>query len=154
MNATIRWMIRRDFPAVLKIESACFCDPWDEDEFIRHLREKNRIGMVAEHGERIVGYMLYELQKGGIVLHNFAVDPQWWRRGIGTQLIEKLKSKLSAGRRARLKMAVRESNLGGQIFLRANGFRCISTLRGELPDTGEDAYVFQFHAAQLLAAVS
>src|SRR4051794_39786908 len=59
----IRWMIRRDMPEVLAIEHASFDFPWGEEEFLRVLRQRNCIGMVAEHGERVVGFMIYELHK-------------------------------------------------------------------------------------------
>ena len=50
-NAHIRWMIRRDMPDVLGIESNCFEFSWTEDDFIRCLRQRNCIGMVAEMAE-------------------------------------------------------------------------------------------------------
>ena len=52
----IRWMIRRDMPEVLAIEHASFEFPWCEEEFLRVLRQRNCIGMVAEYGERVVGF--------------------------------------------------------------------------------------------------
>ena len=51
----IRWMIRRDMPEVLQIEAASFEFPWLEDDFIRCLRQRNCIGMVAEYDDRVVG---------------------------------------------------------------------------------------------------
>ncbi len=58
----IRWMIRRDMPEVLAIEHASFEFPWCEEEFLRVLRQRNCIGMVAEHARsRVVGFMIYEL---------------------------------------------------------------------------------------------
>jgi ribosomal protein S18 acetylase RimI-like enzyme len=62
----IRWMIRRDFPEVLAIETESFRFPWLEEDFIRCLRQRNCIGMVAEHDERVVGFMVYELDKSCI----------------------------------------------------------------------------------------
>ena len=59
----IRWMIRRDMPAVLGIENSCFEFAWNEDDFIRCLRQRNCIGMVAEEDEQVVGFMIYELHK-------------------------------------------------------------------------------------------
>ena len=44
----IRWMIRRDMPEVLDIENQAFEFPWTEEDFIRCLRQRNCIGMVAE----------------------------------------------------------------------------------------------------------
>ncbi len=59
----VRWMIRRDMSDVLAIESESFEFPWSEEEFVRCLRQRNCIGMVAELDDRIVGYMIYELHK-------------------------------------------------------------------------------------------
>ena len=53
----IRWMIRRDMPSVLAIEQECFEFPWYEDDFVRCLRQRNCIGMVAELDDKVVGYM-------------------------------------------------------------------------------------------------
>ncbi len=73
LRAHIRWMIRRDMAEVLEIESEGFEFPWREEDFIRCLRQRNCIGMVAEHAERVVGFMIYELHKTRLHLLNFAV---------------------------------------------------------------------------------
>jgi len=140
----IPWMIRRHMPEVLEIEQACFEFPWDEDAFIRCLRQRNSIGMVALHGETVVGFMLYELHAHRLHLLNFAVHEDWRHRGVGTAMIRKLKSKLSHDRRSRIVLEVRETNLDGQLFFKAMGFRAISTLRDFYDDTSEDAYVMQY----------
>ena len=69
----IRWMIRRDMPEVLAIEASSFEFPWVEEDFIRCLRQRNSIGMVAEHDEQVVGFMIYELNRNRIQVLNFAV---------------------------------------------------------------------------------
>jgi len=46
LGVHIRWMIRRDMPEVLDIESGSFEFPWSEEDFIRCLRQRNCIGMV------------------------------------------------------------------------------------------------------------
>jgi [ribosomal protein S18]-alanine N-acetyltransferase len=139
-----RWMIRRDMAEVLAIEHASFDYPWDEDEFLRHLRQPHYIGMVAEHGERIVGYMVYELLKGQIRVPDFATHPGFRRRGIGRQMVDKLVGKLSLHRRTRLVLSVRETNLPAQLFFRRQGFRATEILRDHHPDTGESAYLMQY----------
>ena len=90
LRVHIRWMIRRDMPEVLDIERASFEFPWSEEDFIRCLRQRNCIGMVAEHGERVVGFMIYELHKTRLHILNFAVAADVRRRGVGRQMIDKL----------------------------------------------------------------
>ncbi len=140
----IRWMIRRDMPEVLAIETRNFEFPWSEEDFINCLRQRNCIGMVAEHDERVVGFMIYELNKTRIRVLNFAVADRYQRRGVGSQMIAKLISKLSAQRRSRITLEVRETNLPAQLFFRAMGFRAVSVLRDYYADTPEDAYVMQY----------
>ncbi len=140
----IRWMIRRDMTEVLATEVESFEFPWLEEDFIRCLRQRNCIGMVAEHEDRIVGFMIYELHKTRIHVLNFAVAPQYRRRGVGSQMLAKLAAKLSAQRRSRVVLEVRETNLAAQLFFRENGFRAVSVLRSYYADSPEDAYLMQF----------
>lgn len=140
----IRWMIRRDMPEVLAIERQSFEFPWFEEDFIRCLRQRNCIGMVAENGERVVGFMIYELHKTRLHILNFAVAGEVRRRGVGTQMLDKLIGKLSSQRRTRIGLEVRETNLAAQIFFRENDFRATSVLRNFYDDSPEDAYVMQY----------
>jgi ribosomal-protein-alanine N-acetyltransferase len=140
----IRWMIRRDMPEVLAIENSSFEFPWSEEDFMRCLRQRNCIGMVAEREDRIVGFMVYELHKDQLYVLNFAVRPDWRRRTIGRQMIERLISKLSQQQRTNIRLNVRETNLVAQLFFRKLGFRAISLLKSYYDDTPEDAYVMQY----------
>lgn len=136
----VRWMIRRDMPEVLSIEHGSFEYPWCEEEFLRVLRQRNCIGMVAEHGERVVGFMIYELHRNKLQVLDFATHPEFRRMGVGRQMLAKLVGKLSSHRRTRIALHVRETNLDGQYFYRVQGFRATGVVRENYPDTGEDAY--------------
>lgn len=140
----VRWMIRRDMTEVLGIESRSFEFPWSEDDFIRCLRQRNCIGMVAEHDEHVAGFMIYELHRNRLHILNFAVAPEFRRNGIGQQMVEKLIGKLSSQRRNRILLQVRETNLDAQLFFRDLGFRAIAVLRDFYDDTTEDAYLMQY----------
>lgn len=139
----IRWMIRRDMPEILHIEERGFEFPWSEEDFIRCLRQRNCIGMVAEFDERVVGFMIYELHKNRLHILNFAVHPDFRRRGVGHQMAQKLIGKLSHQRRNRILLEVRETNLAAQLFFRNVGFRAVSVVRDFYEDTIEDAYVME-----------
>ncbi len=144
VDVHIRWMIRRDMPEVLNIEQGSFEFPWSEEDFIRCLRQRNCIGMVAEHDNRVVGFMIYELHKNQLHILNFAVRPDCRRRGVGRRMGDKLIGKLSQQRRSRIVLEVRETNLAAQIFFRRLGFRATSVLRDFYDDTTEDAYVMHY----------
>lgn len=140
----IRWMIRRDMPEVLQIENQSFEFSWTEEDFLRCLRQRNCIGMVAEHGEKVVGFMIYELHKAKLHIMNFAVHPQWRRLGVGAQMVVKLISKLSSHRRTRVTLEVRETNLPAQLFFHKQEFLASRVLRTFYSDSGEDAFLMEY----------
>mgnify|MGYP003392989698 CR=1 FL=1 len=143
-RAHIRWMIRRDMPEVLQTEQDSFEFAWTEEDFLRCLRQRNCIGMVAEQGEKVVGFMLYELHEAKLHILNFAVHPSFRRHGIGAQMVAELVSKLSSHRRTRITLEVRETNLAAQLFFRHEAFKAVKVLRTFYKDSGEDAYLLQY----------
>lgn len=144
MHTHTRYMIRRDMDAVLAIESESFEFPWLKDDFYHCLRQRNCLGMVAEHDERLVGFMIYELNKCSIYLWNLAVAVDSRRRGVGTQMVDTLIGKLTEQRRTRIVLEVRERNLEAQLFFRTMGFRATAILHDHYADSPEDAYLMQY----------
>ena len=140
LGVHIRWMIRRDMKVVLEIENDVSRYPWVEDDFIRCLRQRNCIGMVAESDEQVVGYMIYELHKDRLHVLAFAVRRDCQRQGVGRSMVAKLVTKLSDQRRKRIEIEVRESNLDAQLFFRSCGFSAVDVLRDYYEEQNEDAY--------------
>ena len=127
----VRWMIRRDMREVLDVEREAFEFPWSDEDFTRCLRQRNCIGMVAESGDSVVAFMIYELHRSRLHVLDFA----------GARAPE---------RRSRIVLEVRETNLPAQLFFRSLGFRAISVLKDFYQDTTEDAYLM--HYVSLAAA--
>jgi ribosomal-protein-alanine N-acetyltransferase len=118
----VRWMINRDLPEVLAIENASFTYPWPEEEFRRCLNQRNCFGMIAEHENRVLGFMIYQLYRDGIYLIDFAVATEYRRRYVGCQMVATLASKLSSHTRNLIALEVSETNLVAQVFFR-NAFK-------------------------------
>lgn len=144
MNVSIRWMIRRDLAEVVEIERLSFEQRWDEKVFLQVLRQRTCIGIVAEHNHRVVGYAIYELQKNMISVLNFAVHPDFQRKYIGTQIINRIIDKLTQQRRRSIALEVRESNLSAQLFFKQMGFRAMHVLQNYFEDVGEDAFIMVY----------
>lgn len=161
----IRWLIHRDLPEVLFMEDMHPGIPCPIGETIRQLRKSENIGMRAEpreDGDASLGYMNYELYGAFIHIKDFTVHPGSLRRGVGSQMLGKLLGKLSALRRNRIVLVVRESNLAAQLFFRdcigkilamhltnlslqhEQGFTATETLPRYFPDTGEDGLLMQY----------
>lgn len=125
----IRWLIRRDMDDVLRIELSNHHQPWDENQFLEHLRQRNCIGLVVENDDcEIVGFVIYELHPKRLHLLNFCVDPEHRKQGVATAIIDRLKYKLSQQRRNELWVEVPETNLPVQLFLRSQGFMAVDIL--------------------------
>jgi ribosomal-protein-alanine N-acetyltransferase len=137
-------MIRRDMPEVLRAEQDSFEYAWTEEDFLKCLRQRNCIGMVAECDEHVVGFMIYELHKAKLHVLNFAVHPDHRRTGVGRAMVAKLIGKLSSHRRTKISLAVRETNLAAQLFFKATNFRATKVMRGYYEDSGEDAFHMQY----------
>ncbi len=144
LDVQIRWLIRRDMEDVLRIEKSTYGQAWTDEDFLTCLRQRNCIGMVAEHDQKIVGFMIYELHKSRLHILNFAVDPECRRGGIGTQMVLRLIDKLSQQHRNEILIEIRERDLETQLFFQKQSFKAVCVLRSHFDDTEEDAYTMQF----------
>ena len=148
MDTNIRWMLRRDMLVVEEIEQRCFPNPWNEHDFLRALRQRNIIGLVAETNDSIVGFEIYEFHKHHIRILNLAVHPEFSRCGHGRALVNKLKSKIYPSRPMKLTTEIRESNLSAHMFFKAMGFQAVTVLHDSYDDIDEDSYLFEYRGTE------
>jgi ribosomal-protein-alanine N-acetyltransferase len=149
---TIRWSIARDLREMVAIDAATYGSTgWTEAEFLEQLRHRAVIGMVAEQGGRVVGFMLYQIHSRAIEVLNFGVLPEARREGVGRLMVSKLIGKLSEKRTA-ITTVVRERNDPAIYFFRAQGFRATGVEPGYYQDTGEDGYRMVLDAKRGLGA--
>ena len=95
----IKHMCKEHFAEVLGIEYAnsMFLEKWGKDDFITTLRRRNHCCVVAisRKNSRVLGFVVYHLQADKIHIYNMAVDPDFSRLGVGTKLLNKMKTKLN-----------------------------------------------------------
>lgn len=144
LKVHIRWMIRRDMPEVLAIESCRGKRAWTEDQLVELLRQRNAIGMVAEHGDTIVGYMAYTMHKTRLEIRTLAVHEKHRLRRVGWQMLAKAIGKLQPQRREAVRLNVREADLDAQLWLKACGFRATAVEREHFDDDEPVAYRFEY----------
>jgi len=139
----MRWMVQSDMEAVLQIERDGYEEPWTKEEFRECLGQRNCIGKVAEYRGVVVGFMIYELHRGCILILNLAVAEGMQGRGIARQMIDQLKGSISSRRRSRLVYRMTERDVRGQVVLRSLGFRWTKTLSWQTDD-GSDIYQMEY----------
>ena len=117
---------------------------WSEDDFLRELSNKNTIGQVAHVNGEVVGFMFYNVEEKKIHLIHMSVAKAYQRKGIGSAMLDKLKAKLTLGRREAITVAVRETLLPAHLFLKKNKFLAFKVKEKAFVDTEEAAYLFKF----------
>lgn len=139
----VRWMVRRDLPAVMEIEQRSFDFPWSEEEFRNHLLSRNEIGVVIEVNEIVAGYLCYRVEKCRIEILSLAVAQEFRRRGLGRKMVDYVKTKL-VNDKNRLMVLVRETNIEALLFFRSQGFRVVEVMKDFYETLREDCYRFEF----------
>lgn len=129
----VRWARRGDMPDMLRIEASLrgqYEPAWSENEILAILRRSECIGMVAEVGGKVVGWMVYELQPGRFRLHRLAVFTTF-RDLLNAEdaLVEKLIAKFKAHPRRRIDVVVHERDKAALALYRSHGFRATRLLR-------------------------
>ena len=128
----VRWMqYRRHRRDVLDIEAATSDAPWTAAHLRRVLQQSATYGMVAEHGNRVAGFMVYELHKRRVEVIRLAVHPDYQDAEVYEQMVGKLLGKLSPNRRNVLALWVPDDRLARHQWLRSEGFRAVESAGSE-----------------------
>lgn len=142
MNLVVRQAEIRDIKPMAAMDALCFTTPWSEASFDKEIRE-NRLAfyIVAEIGDRLVGYAgLWCVGDEGHIT-NVAVHPDFRRRGIGQALISVLLSHtITNGIRSHT-LEVRASNNAAISLYTKFGFEPAGRRKNYYEDNGEDAII-------------
>ena len=142
VNASVRAAERADLLAVVRIERACFADPWPYDAFERLVDEPSFL--VAERDGAIVGYVVADRtpNHGRDIGHvkDLAVHPDARGEGIGRTLLRSVLARLRGTGVEVVRLEVRESNAPARSLYASEGFEPIRRVSRYYRD-GEDAIV-------------
>lgn len=84
-------MIRRakltDVPKIVEIENLSFPSPWNEQQFMDVIDDKNKLVIVKDTSSSIEGYIVLEKVLDEASITDMAVAPASRKKGIATELI-------------------------------------------------------------------
>jgi ribosomal-protein-alanine N-acetyltransferase len=145
LNSTSSVDVRRltyaDLPLVTAIERRSFPTPWSLAMFVLELSKPSGMCLAAVRGEELVGYLVCSRYDTVWHVMNVSVDPDHRRRGIATELLERLFASVPERDSAQFTLEVRESNRGAMALYEELGFRRAGVRRRYYQDNGEDALI-------------
>src|SRR5213592_2801479 len=110
-----------DLPSVISIERRSFPTPWSLAMFVLELSKPSGICLAAQDADGLIGYLVCARYDDVWHLMNVAVHPERRRRGVATDLIERLFD--DAGSGSRFTLEVRVSNGPAITMYQRFGFR-------------------------------
>jgi len=123
----VRWMRMSDLTRVKEIVSSCR-KPLIEKDLEKLLAKSGLISVVATYNEEAIGFLIYDSVKiSKIKIVHLVVDDFHKRFGIGRKLIIFMISKLN-DEKNKIEINVSEYNVAAQLFLKAMGFKVVSTI--------------------------
>ena len=96
--------------AVAALERVCFSDPWSEQSVRSELTNPLSLWLTALDGDTVAGYVGSQTVLDEADIMNVAVAPEYRRRGIARQLLDRLRDLLAAQGVRSLTLEVRASN--------------------------------------------
>lgn len=118
----IREMQLDDLKQVMTIEEANFSVPWTETGFFTFLLREDTLFLVAEEGEKILGYCgVVTVQDEGDIT-NVAVEKNSQNQGIGKKLLEEMFQRTQKAGVCRLFLEVRAGNAAALHLYEKMGF--------------------------------
>jgi ribosomal-protein-alanine N-acetyltransferase len=129
MVLELRPMHMADIEPVMEIEQKVQLYPWTHGNFTDSL-ESGYIGRIAELDGRMVGYAILMPALDEAHLLTIGIDAEQQRRGLGSELLQKMVVLAREAGMRRIILEVRPSNAAAIALYRKNDFREIGVRRG------------------------
>jgi ribosomal-protein-alanine N-acetyltransferase len=137
----IRRLELQHLAAIEAIERRSYRTPWSRSMFASELAKPSSISLGAFDGERLVGYLIISRYVDAWHVMNVAVDPEYRRRGIAANLLERLFELTASDVRRGYTLEVRVSNEEAIRLYERLGFESRGIRRGYYTDNHEDALI-------------
>jgi len=128
---------------IARLEERCFTDSWSENSIRYELRNPLSTWLVAQDGDRVVGYVGSQTVLGETDMMNLAVDPEYRKRGIGRELVTRLIEILKCDQVHSLTLEVRVSNDTAISLYQKLGFVQVGRRPNYYHHPKEDAFIMR-----------
>jgi ribosomal-protein-alanine N-acetyltransferase len=135
----VRKMTEKDLMDVVALEKEIFSDPWSYEAFRSDIGNSMALPLVAASGQSIVGYACLYVVAGEMQIGNFAVGPDYRRKGIGRILMTRLMEIAHERECDCIFLEVRESNQPARTLYESFGFIVVGRRVGYYRNPYENA---------------
>ncbi len=130
-------------PQIAKLETVCFSDPWSEKSVASELANPLSLWLVAMDGDTVAGYIGSQAVEGEADVMNIAVHPDYRRRGIARELVNRLVAALGELGNYSLALEVRQSNAPAIALYEALGFHQVGVRPNYYRNPKENGLIYK-----------
>lgn len=141
VELVIRDMVAGDIKQVMRVEYACFSDPWSENALLTEAMNPAAYYAVCSLGAHIIGFAGMWIIMDECHITNIGVLPEYRRKGYGERLLIAILKEAIARGATRATLECRRSNFGAQQLYGKYDFTTVAIRRGYYRDNNEDAVV-------------
>lgn len=142
-------MAEHDLLEVVEIEEQAGLSKWGWAAYYAEMQGENRDLMLVARPSRssiieyspIAGYIIARETAGELHINNFAVRPEYRRRGIGGALLAQVLKEARRRKASAAFLEVRSANHAAQALYEKSGFRAIARRANYYSEPQEDAVV-------------
>lgn len=139
----IQYMTAEHVPAVARLETICFPDPWSENSVAEELDNPLSLWLVAAEEGEVLGYVGSQAVLDAADIMNVAVAPEHRRCGIARLLLLQLEEEMRQRDVTSLTLEVRASNLTAQALYEGLGYREVGRRPNYYRKPKEDALILR-----------
>ena len=133
---------RDDLDGMLALDEVCFHRPWTRADYERELADPARCYIYVARAEgRLVAYCSFWRIFDEAHINNFAVHPDWRRRGLGRTLLGHTLAEAAAAGAPKATLEVRRSNEAAIALYEHGGFLRAGQRRAYYTHPVEDAII-------------
>jgi [ribosomal protein S18]-alanine N-acetyltransferase len=142
VGVDVRRLTLSDLGDIERIEQRVYPTPWSRSMFAGELAKPSSIALGAFAGAgRLVGYLVVSRYVDAWHIMNLAVDLEYRRLGIASNLLDELFAVTAGDERRGYTLEVRVSNRGAIMLYEGYGFEASGIRRGYYTDNREDALI-------------
>ncbi len=131
-----------DLEGILALDEVCFHRPWTRGDYERELADPARCYIfLARVEHQLIAYCSFWRIFDEAHINNFAVHPDWRRRGIGRALLRHSLAEAAAAGAPKATLEVRRSNDAAIALYEQGGFARAGLRRAYYTHPVEDAII-------------